>query len=251
MRPPKLSIPITLLIMSSSVAGTIILQWMILHSYFNLKHNYEFWDVSFFLIAPNLLLWWLTFAAFRRYHLRPLSINAFFSGIAGIIFIGMAGVVFERVFTQAQGKAPMASCMSNLKQISLSVIMYSQDYDETLPLAPQWAAQTAVYVKKPAADEVWHCPTATSPYSYAMNRDLSSISLSRINEPYNVITLFESDAVIWNMSGGQESLPKPGRHSDGGIYALLDGHAKYLSDSTVHAPNGYIWHLPQTPTAQH
>src|SRR5262249_50805370 len=37
------------------------------------------------------------------------------------------------VFAQARAKARQTSCLSNLKQLSLGILMYKQDYDETFP----------------------------------------------------------------------------------------------------------------------
>jgi prepilin-type N-terminal cleavage/methylation domain-containing protein len=44
----------------------------------------------------------------------------------------LASILFP-VFAQARGKARQASCLSNLRQIGTSLMMYAQDYDETLP----------------------------------------------------------------------------------------------------------------------
>ena len=46
----------------------------------------------------------------------------------------LASILFP-VFSRAREKARQASCASNLKQIALAAIMYSQDYDETYPSA--------------------------------------------------------------------------------------------------------------------
>src|SRR5438045_6741569 len=37
------------------------------------------------------------------------------------------------VFAQARASARQISCLSNTKQYSLAVLMYAQDYDETIP----------------------------------------------------------------------------------------------------------------------
>ena len=44
----------------------------------------------------------------------------------------LAALIFP-VFAQARGKARQAVCVSNFKQESLSVIMYTQDYDSVMP----------------------------------------------------------------------------------------------------------------------
>jgi prepilin-type N-terminal cleavage/methylation domain-containing protein/prepilin-type processing-associated H-X9-DG protein len=47
----------------------------------------------------------------------------------------LAAILFP-VFAQAREKAHQASCQSNMRQISLALHMYSEDYDETF--APAW-----------------------------------------------------------------------------------------------------------------
>src|SRR5262249_15795329 len=48
------------------------------------------------------------------------------------IFAILAAILFP-VFAQARAKARQAACLSNMKQIGLGLMMYAQDYDETLP----------------------------------------------------------------------------------------------------------------------
>jgi prepilin-type N-terminal cleavage/methylation domain-containing protein/prepilin-type processing-associated H-X9-DG protein len=47
-----------------------------------------------------------------------------------IAIIAILAAILFPVFAQAREKARATSCLSNLKQISLAVIMYRQDYDE-------------------------------------------------------------------------------------------------------------------------
>lgn len=50
-----------------------------------------------------------------------------------IAIIAILAAILFPVFAQAREKARQATCASNLKQIGLAVIQYTQDYDETLP----------------------------------------------------------------------------------------------------------------------
>jgi prepilin-type N-terminal cleavage/methylation domain-containing protein/prepilin-type processing-associated H-X9-DG protein len=50
-----------------------------------------------------------------------------------IAIIAILAAILFPVFAQAREKARQTSCLSNLKQISLGFIQYSQDYDETFP----------------------------------------------------------------------------------------------------------------------
>lgn len=50
-----------------------------------------------------------------------------------IAIIAILAAILFPVFAQAREAARKTSCLSNLKQLSLSMMMYSQDYDERFP----------------------------------------------------------------------------------------------------------------------
>jgi len=63
-----------------------------------------------------------------------------------IAIIAILAAILFPVFAQARAKARQASCVSNMKQISLAMLMYAQDYDEVLPQPgslPRWQANGA------------------------------------------------------------------------------------------------------------
>ncbi len=94
----------------------------------------------------------------------------------------LASILFP-VFARARENARRASCMSNLKQIGLGIMQYTQDYDEMLPkeytnAVPHFWAQTIQpYVK---SNQVFNCPSAD--YSYV---SVYSSTASRISYGYN------------------------------------------------------------------
>jgi prepilin-type N-terminal cleavage/methylation domain-containing protein/prepilin-type processing-associated H-X9-DG protein len=51
-----------------------------------------------------------------------------------IAIIAILAAILFPVFAQAREKARQASCMSNMKQIGIALMMYVQDFDETFPL---------------------------------------------------------------------------------------------------------------------
>jgi prepilin-type N-terminal cleavage/methylation domain-containing protein/prepilin-type processing-associated H-X9-DG protein len=51
-----------------------------------------------------------------------------------IAIIAILAAILFPVFAQAREKARQTSCLSNIKQIALGKLMYTQDYDESLPL---------------------------------------------------------------------------------------------------------------------
>jgi prepilin-type N-terminal cleavage/methylation domain-containing protein len=52
-----------------------------------------------------------------------------------IAIIAILAAILFPVFAQAREKARAITCVSNLKQIGLGLVMYVQDYDETMPAA--------------------------------------------------------------------------------------------------------------------
>ena len=50
-----------------------------------------------------------------------------------IAIIAILVAILFPVFAKAREKARQASCVSNLKQLTLSFIMYVQDYDDNMP----------------------------------------------------------------------------------------------------------------------
>jgi prepilin-type N-terminal cleavage/methylation domain-containing protein len=66
-----------------------------------------------------------------------------------IAIIAILAAILFPVFAQAREMARMSSCGSNMKQLSTSVMMYTQDYDETYPMVVNYAAATT------APDRMW------------------------------------------------------------------------------------------------
>ena len=55
-----------------------------------------------------------------------------------IAIIAILAAILFPVFAKAREKAKQASCQSNLKQLTLGVLMYVGDYDERFPCTPFW-----------------------------------------------------------------------------------------------------------------
>lgn len=102
-----------------------------------------------------------------------------------IAIIAILAAILFPVFSRAREQARKASCSSNLRQIGLGIMQYSQDYDETLPLfslsttsykgfsgygtngddGVRWADSIYPYIK---STQVFDCPSGdkrTQPYN--------------------------------------------------------------------------------------
>ncbi len=85
-----------------------------------------------------------------------------------IAIIAILAAILFPVFAQAREKARAISCLSNMNQENLGIMMYVQDYDETFPeerlnqtpsnLHITWRAAILPYTKN---DQVMICPSAT------------------------------------------------------------------------------------------
>ena len=94
-----------------------------------------------------------------------------------IAIIAILAAILFPVFARARENARRASCQSNLKQIGLGLIQYSQDYDEqftpawignggSFPGNMRWMDVVQPYTK---STQVFNCPsmTANGPYNPA------------------------------------------------------------------------------------
>jgi prepilin-type N-terminal cleavage/methylation domain-containing protein/prepilin-type processing-associated H-X9-DG protein len=79
-----------------------------------------------------------------------------------IAIIAILAAILFPVFAQAREKARQASCLSNHKQLTLGMLMYTQDYDESFvgtplwDLAPSWPQRIEPYIKNVG---VFRCPS--------------------------------------------------------------------------------------------
>jgi len=162
---------------------------------------------------------------------RPASGFTLIELLVVIAIIAILAAILFPVFAQAREKARQASCLSNMKQIGLSLIMYVQDYDETFPngrtsptdsaaqLAAHygqgWGAEVYPYVKNA---QVYKCPDdatttvaanganpALTPVSYLYNYNIPAFasSIAAQTAPASTVLLAEC-------SGAQVNVVTPG-----------------------------------------
>ena len=136
-----------------------------------------------------------------------------------IAIIAILAAMLFPVFARARENARRISCLSNLKQIGLGFLQYTQDYDESYPLTtmtgmamtPQssWTTSTQPYLK---SVQIFRCPSdasarwdtavlppAAPPYttSYILNAWFSAgksnnySNLATVQEPARAIVLSE------------------------------------------------------------
>jgi prepilin-type N-terminal cleavage/methylation domain-containing protein/prepilin-type processing-associated H-X9-DG protein len=85
----------------------------------------------------------------RHYHQKRKAFTLIELLVVIAIIAILAAILFP-VFARARENARRASCLSNLKQIGLGIMMYTQDYDEKFP--PIYFATVST---NPPADGFW------------------------------------------------------------------------------------------------
>ncbi len=92
-----------------------------------------------------------------------------------IAIIAILAAILFPVFSRAREQARKSTCLSNLKQLGQGILMYVQDWDETLPFAVpacagpkhrQWWAQIYPYTKNAS---ILHCPSSSTPWTMRTN----------------------------------------------------------------------------------
>jgi prepilin-type N-terminal cleavage/methylation domain-containing protein/prepilin-type processing-associated H-X9-DG protein len=73
-----------------------------------------------------------------------------------IAIIAILAAILFPVFAQARAAARAISCVSNVKQVSLAALMYSQDYDEQMPRVDNDGA--CLYGQSPCKQPDWGAP---------------------------------------------------------------------------------------------
>ena len=180
-----------------------------------------------------------------------------------IAIIAILAAILFPVFARAREKARQTSCLNNVKQLALAVVMYVQDYDDKFPLGA--AADIQRY------SDIWHntqpyirnlqvlvCPSDSSPncmrhgenwplsygYNYRLGGDRTS--MAEIRYPAETaLTAEMTDRPYFYHQG--EHLPNDGRgigytsaphrlvsrHNDGMNIGFVDGHAKWVPEAHV------------------
>ncbi|MCE5239162.1 prepilin-type N-terminal cleavage/methylation domain-containing protein [bacterium] len=189
-----------------------------------------------------------------------------------IAIIAILAAILFPVFAKAREKARQTSCLSNVKQVLLAHLSYAQDYDETflsgrytgvcmyghthLDAAPAaindyrgWANHLVPYIKN---SQIFRCPSQTpgtctsgtgeayTNSAYGLNYDgCVGRSLGAINTPAEQMIMqdMQDTFVISSTNTRATCLSQMGtglaRHNEGANVGFVDGHAKWLSGSTI------------------
>ena len=136
-----------------------------------------------------------------------------------LVMIALAVVLFP-AFRSAKGSALRSHCLSNAKQLSLGVMMYSGDFDDRLPQKDLWMDQIDPYVRN---RDVYRCPVLRQgQFGYAFLDQLSKTKTTDSPSVATQVMIFESPDVTWNAHSSVVLLPNPPRHVSSSV-SYLDG----------------------------
>ncbi len=205
-----------------------------------------------------------------------------------IAIIAILAAILFPVFARARENARRASCMSNLKQLDLAMLQYTQDYDEHYPMyyvcattacGPYgWADSLQPYLK---SYQILQCPSDSNPpsdvptsthytdyayhiwiggyYSVTGVVHASGLSLSTLTKPSLSVVL--SDISPNGLGGGTAASYMTGcypswtscgnyayAHTDTGL-AYLPGALRHFDGSNLAFADGHVkWYKGDSTT---
>lgn len=162
---------------------------------------------------------------------RPLE---WLLAVALLLVIG--AIVFP-VFSGSYSSIA-STCLSNVKQSSLALILYTSDENDRYPPRDFWMDATFPYSKN---EGIWHCPSVPKGvYGYAFDGALSGAKSAKLPDPARTPMVYDSVNPIRNASDLCASLPLPGRHGRNredqpgrNTVGYADGHVKSVTAQAV------------------
>jgi prepilin-type N-terminal cleavage/methylation domain-containing protein/prepilin-type processing-associated H-X9-DG protein len=193
-----------------------------------------------------------------------------------IAIIAILAAILFPVFARARENARRASCQSNLKQIGLGIMQYTQDYDERMPgstannggdSSHSLAYYVDPYVK---STQIFKCPSDSTAniYSYgynyanlALNGISNAVAIAKIQTPAETVELVDNlagstadyvySARYWRSNGGPSTYGNSpsttnayqhgdvdDRHLDTVNTLWCDGHVKAQKITSLAGPAG-------------
>jgi prepilin-type N-terminal cleavage/methylation domain-containing protein/prepilin-type processing-associated H-X9-DG protein len=160
-----------------------------------------------------------------------------------IAIISILAAILFPVFARARESARRASCMSNLKQVGLGMMMYVQDYDEIYPpRLTGWQGTPLGGDWGNSANTYWYWPQMIYPYTKSMqvfvcpSKSGSSAGKELLNRNYGV------NYYLFNASSSVVPIATIGSASR--IYAIMDSGSWSITAGQAHTYQASPFYLP-------
>lgn len=139
------------------------------------------------------------------------------------VFIPLLLIISIPVFERARESSRAAECLSNIRVVNLSILMYMAENEDRLPPMGGWNDAISPFVRNM---DILLCPVDESGVScsYVYNSAVPDI-LKDIPRPETTVMLFDGLGG-WNEYGGREKAVL--RHRGAMNVTYLDGHASIL-----------------------
>ena len=184
-----------------------------------------------------------------------------------IAIIALLAAILFPVFGRARENARRSSCQSNLKQIGLGLMQYTQDYDERFPMQSSensdnyandpnsWISRVQPYIK---SWQLFHCPSSTPLASVAPNGNsdtnyfVNGLLCSNNGRGLSISSVYVPSATIWaheskwavhraqirpfyngNWTYWMNDANYNFNHFEGGNLMFADGHVKWRKQTQV------------------
>ena len=185
-----------------------------------------------------------------------------------IAIIAILAAILFPVFAKAREKARQTSCLSNLKQLELGLIMYKEDYDGRHVYSALDAGGVAATANGPYAgngvtrywwfdmikpyiknSQIIFCPSDSVVQSccgfpnnsYHPSGVLSGVADAQVLDPAQTLHLMDAKANYQVAENDPGSYSSSARHNEGWNISFVDGHAKWMKPTgTVTAWNGVV-----------
>jgi prepilin-type N-terminal cleavage/methylation domain-containing protein/prepilin-type processing-associated H-X9-DG protein len=166
-----------------------------------------------------------------------------------IAIIAILAAILFPVFARARENARRASCQSNLKQMGLGLMQYTQDYDEKFPTTSitlagptyvRWSGMIQPYIK---STQLFICPSDTGSYNQTNIGNGSSEGMS-----YGYSTYFNSSSNV-----AQASMVKPAEtivFGDGTSYVVKPAAADPFTGSASTQYPGLVWNSNENESSR-